>query len=192
MRTSAIRRAQRGEHFLAAFDTSSQELIEQSLQFLKTGLLEKDEDILLVTDELPKDTIREKIAKEWNLSDVKPLENEGRITLMTFDEAHIKEEEGRAAAAAVKFDMLKIRVIVTKLSQKSLADGRNGLRAVADANTFFRWNMIQELITWEPSSQKQFDLPVTALCVYTSDNIKQFDNDAVQVIQKQHNRMRVI
>jgi DNA-binding response OmpR family regulator len=60
LRISAVARARRGEHFLIAFDTP-QELIEQSLQFLKIGLLEKDEDILLVTDELPKDKIREKI-----------------------------------------------------------------------------------------------------------------------------------
>jgi len=63
LRVSAITRAHSGEHFLVAFDTS-QELIERSLQFLKIGLLEKEEDILLVTDELPKDTIRKKISKE--------------------------------------------------------------------------------------------------------------------------------
>ena len=39
-------------------------------------------DILLITDELPKDTIREKIAKEWDVAeDVNSLEIEGRITL---------------------------------------------------------------------------------------------------------------
>jgi DNA-binding response OmpR family regulator len=72
LRTSAIARAARGEHFLVVFDTS-QELIEQSLQFLKIGLLDKEEDVLLVTDGLSKDKIREKIAKEWNI-DVKSLE----------------------------------------------------------------------------------------------------------------------
>ena len=77
LRISVVARAHRGEHFLIAFDTP-QELIEQSLQFLKKGFLEKHEDILLVTDQLPKDVIRKKIAKEWNV-DVKSLEREGRI-----------------------------------------------------------------------------------------------------------------
>jgi YesN/AraC family two-component response regulator len=53
LRISALARAVSGEHFLVAFETSRQ-LIEQSLQFLKIGLLENDEDILLVTDELSK------------------------------------------------------------------------------------------------------------------------------------------
>jgi DNA-binding response OmpR family regulator len=43
LRISRIARALNGEHFLVAFDTT-QELIEYSLQFLKTGLLEKEEE----------------------------------------------------------------------------------------------------------------------------------------------------
>ena len=82
LRISALARALRGEHFLVAFETSRQ-LIDQSLQFLKIGLLENDEDILLVTAELPKKTISKKIVKEWNV-DVKSLEVNGRTTLMKF------------------------------------------------------------------------------------------------------------
>jgi hypothetical protein len=40
LRISAIARAHRGEYFVVAFDTP-QELIEQSLQFLKAGLFQK-------------------------------------------------------------------------------------------------------------------------------------------------------
>ena len=87
MKISAVERAKSREHFLVVFETP-QELIDQSLQFLKTGLLEKDEDILMVTDALRKDTIREKIAKEWNV-DVSSLESSGRITIMTFREWHL-------------------------------------------------------------------------------------------------------
>jgi hypothetical protein len=55
-------------------------VIDQSLQFLKIGLLERDEDILMVTDALPKDRMREKIAKEWNV-DARDLQSSGRITI---------------------------------------------------------------------------------------------------------------
>ncbi|HZA48716.1 MAG TPA: hypothetical protein VE521_07315 [Nitrososphaera sp.] len=44
LRTSRIARALSGEHFLVAFDTT-QELIEYSLQLLKTRLLEKEEEV---------------------------------------------------------------------------------------------------------------------------------------------------
>jgi DNA-binding response OmpR family regulator len=178
LRVSAIARARSGEHFLVAFETP-QELIEQSLQFLKIGLLEKDEDILLVSDELPKDRIRERIAKEWNI-DVKNLEQEGRITLMTFPEWHLIDG---------KFDIKRSKTMMVKMVRKALDRGRKGFRSVVDMNPFFSTGMIRHLVSWESSLEKQFDLPITSLCAYSKDNIKQFDNSVMAVVQQHHNRM---
>jgi DNA-binding response OmpR family regulator len=174
LRISAIARARRGEHFLAAFETP-QELIEQSLGFLKTGLLEKNEDILLVTDQLPKDAIREKIAKEWNVADVKSLEQDGRITLMTFEEWHLIEG---------KFDIKRSKIMMSKMVRKALDLGRKGFRSVGDMNPFFSRGMMQHLMTLESSLEKQFDLPITSLCAYTRDKVEQLDNSAIAVMQK--------
>lgn len=178
LRISAVARARKGEHFLIAFETP-QELIEQSLQFLKTGLLENGEDILLVTDELPKDRILEKIAKEWNV-DASTLEANGRITLMTFREWHLIDD---------KFDIKRSKTMMTKMVRKSIEGGRKGLRSVGDMNPFFSNGMIQELVTWESSSEKQFELPVTSLCAYIRDNVEQLDNSGIVVMQKHHNRI---
>jgi DNA-binding response OmpR family regulator len=177
LRISAVARARRGEHFLIAFDTP-QELIEQSLQFLKTGLLEKDEDILLVTDELPKDKIREKIIREWNV-DVRNLEDSGRLTLMTFREWHLIDD---------KFDIKRSKTMMTKMVRKSIGSGRKGFRSVGDMNPFFSIGMIQQLVAWESSLENQFDLPMTSLCGYTRDKVEQLDNFATKVIQQCHNR----
>lgn len=178
LRTSAIARASRGEHFLVVFDTP-QELIEQSLQFLKIGLFEKEEDVLLVTDNLPKDKIRDKIAKEWNI-DVKSLEQQGRITLMTFAEWHLIDN---------KFDIPRSKIMMEKLVRKTIDSGRKGLRSVGDMTPFFSTGMVQNLVAWESSLEKQFDLPITSLCAYSEDNIKQLDNSGIVVMQKHHNRM---
>ena len=178
LRISAIARARSGEHFLVAFETP-QELIEQSLQFLKIGLLEKDEDILLVSDELPKDRIRERIAKEWNV-DVESLEQEGRITLMTFPEWHLIDG---------KFDIKRSKTMMVKMVRKALDRGRKGFRSVVDMNPFFSTGMLRHLVSWESSLEKQFDLPITSLCAYSKDNIKQFDNSIMAVVQQHHNRM---
>jgi DNA-binding response OmpR family regulator len=181
LRISAIARARSGEHFLVAFETQ-EELIEQSLQFLKVGLLEKDEDILLVTDKLPKDRIREKISKEWNV-DVKSLEQKGRITLMTFREWHLIDG---------KFDIKRSKTMMEKMVRKALDRGRKGFRSVVDMNPFFSTGMIRQLVSWESSLEKQFDLPITTLCAYTRDKVEQLDNSAIVVIQQHHNRMTVV
>jgi DNA-binding response OmpR family regulator len=177
LRTSAVARAKSGEHFLVVFETA-QELVDQSLQFLKIGLLEKDEDILMVTDMLPKDGIREKIAKEWNV-DVRGLEASGRITIMTFSEWHLIDD---------KFDIKRSKIMMAKMVQKALNSGRKGFRSVGDMNPFFSRGMIQHLLAWESSLEKQFELPIISLCGYTQDKIEQLDNPAIGVMQQRHRR----
>lgn len=181
LRISSVARARSGEHFLVAFETP-QELMEQSLRFLKIGLLEKNEDILLVTDELPKNTIRERIAKEWNV-DVESLEQNGRITLMTFPEWHLIDG---------KFDIKRSKTMMVKMVRKALDRGRKGFRSVVDMNPFFSTGMIQHLVSWESSLEKQFDLPITSLCACTRDKVEQLDNSAIVVMQQHHNRMMVV
>lgn len=181
LRISSVARARSGEHFLVAFETP-QELMEQSLRFLKIGLLEKNEDILLVTDELPKNTIRERIAKEWNV-DVESLEQNGRITLMTFPEWHLIDG---------KFDIKRSKIMMVKMVRKALDRRRKGFRSVVDMNPFFSTGMIQHLVSWESSLEKQFDIPITSLCACTRDKVEQLDNSAIVVMQQHHNRMMVV
>jgi DNA-binding response OmpR family regulator len=177
LKMSAVARARSGEHFLIVFE-KPQELINQSLQFLKVGLLEKDEDILMVTDALPKDRIREKIAKEWNV-DVRSLEASGRITIMTFREWHLIDD---------KFDVKRSKIMMAKMVHKALDSGRKGFRSVGDMNPFFSRGMVQQLLAWESSLEKQFELPIISLCGYTQDKLEQLDYSAIAVMQQHHGR----
>jgi DNA-binding response OmpR family regulator len=177
LKMSAVARARSGEHFLIVFETP-QELIDQSLQFLKIGLLEKDEDILMVTDALPKDRIREKIAKEWNV-DVRSLEASGRITIMTFREWHLVDDN---------FDIKRSKIMMAEMVQKALDSGRKGFRSVGDMNPFFSTGRIQQLLAWESSLEKQFELPIISLCGYTRDKVEQLDKSAIAVMQQCHGR----
>jgi hypothetical protein len=55
------------EHILVIFETS-QELVEHALEFLRIGLLEKEEDVMLITnDAMSIDRIHNKISSEWNV-----------------------------------------------------------------------------------------------------------------------------
>ena len=184
LRISTIRRASKGEHLAVAFDTP-QELIEQSLQFLKIGLLEKEEDILLVTDELRKDAIREKIITQWHIAeDVSSLEQEGRITLRSFAEWHLRDN---------RFDPKRSKAMMIDMAQKALDDGRKGLRFVHDGNSFISNGRKREQIIWESSLEKQFNLPITLLCAYSEENLTQLSNlEIMHAIQKPHIRIMTI
>ena len=177
LKRSAVARAKNREHFLTVFGTP-QELIDQSLQFLKIGLLEKDEDILMVSDALPKDRIREKIATEWRVN-VRSLESSGRITIVTFREWHIIDD---------KFDINRSKIMMAKMVQKALDNGTKRLRTVGDMNAFFSTGMIQQLLALESSLEKQFELPIMLLCGHTQDKLEQLDNSAIAVMQRCHDR----
>ena len=132
----------------------------------------------MMTDALPKDRIREKIATEWRVN-VKSLEYSGRITIMTFREWHIIDD---------KFDIKRSKIMLAKMVQKALDNGRKGLRSVGDMNPFFSTGMIQQLLAWESSLENQFELPIISLCGYRQDKLEQLDNSAIAVTQQCHDR----
>jgi hypothetical protein len=134
----------------------------------------------MVTDEVPKDIIREKIAKQWNV-DVRDLEASGRITIMTFGEWHLIDD---------KFDIRRSKIMMAKMVQRALGSGRKGFRSVGDMNPFFSTGMIQQLLAWESSLEKQFELPITSLCGYTRDKVDQLDNSAIAVMRQCHDRTK--
>ena len=47
--------------------SSPQRKIEEGLEYLRIGFEEKNEAILMITDELTKDEIRNEIIKKWNI-----------------------------------------------------------------------------------------------------------------------------
>jgi hypothetical protein len=56
-----------GAHLCQFFGTS-QELVEHALEFLRIGLLEKEEDVMLITnDAMSIDRIHNKISSDWNV-----------------------------------------------------------------------------------------------------------------------------
>jgi hypothetical protein len=67
-------------------------------------------------------------------------------------------------------DIERSKTMMTEMARKSVKGGRKDLRSVGDMNPFFSSGMIQQLVALESSLEKQFDLPVTALCAYTRDN----------------------
>ena len=97
---------------------------------------------------------------------------------MTFREWHLIDD---------RFDIERSKTMMSKMVRKSIEGGRKGLRSVGDMNPFFSTGMMQELVAWESSLEKQFELPVTSLCAYNADNVEQLDNSAVAVMQQHHN-----
>nr|MDQ5876754.1 MEDS domain-containing protein [Thermoproteota archaeon] len=172
---SARIRAAPGEHILAVFDTH-QQLVEHALEFLKIGLLDKQEDVMLITDAMPLDWIRGKISKEWDV-ELANLERSGRVTLSTFYDWYMPDGHFRSQKNIKK---------LTKKIEQSLAGGRKGLRSVGDMTPFFSLDMIQEGIDFEGLWQKKFNLPLIGMCAYTTQHIEHLETAAIEMLLDHH------
>ncbi|MDQ3969002.1 MAG: MEDS domain-containing protein [Thermoproteota archaeon] len=178
LQLSAIARAVPGEHILVVFETHK-ELVEQALECLKIGLLEKEEDVMLVSDAMPVDRIRNKIASEWNI-DIDSMEGNGRVTLSTFRDWYMPDG---------KFELQKSITRLNKKLEQSLARGRKGFRCVEDMSPFFSLDLKQEGLSYESALEKKFDLPLIAICAYTRQSIEQLDSPAIELLHQHHSRL---
>jgi hypothetical protein len=178
LQISALARAVPGEHILVVFETHK-ELVEQALECLKIGLLEKEEDVMLVSDAIPVDRIRNKIASEWNI-DIGSTERNGRVTLSTFRDWYMPDD---------KFELQRSITRLSKKLEQSLVMGRKGVRCIEDMNSFFSLDLKQQGPTYESVLEKKFDLPLIAICAYTRQSIEQLDSPAIELLHQYHSRI---
>jgi CheY-like chemotaxis protein len=180
LKMSAQIRSNPGEHVLVVYETPK-EMIEQSLEFLKNGII-NNEDVMIVTDAVPIDSIREKIAKEWAdiVIDLDNMEQKGRITLHTFQEWYMPDG---------KFNLQNAIAKLTRKMQQTNEHGRKGFRCVGDMNPFFDMGMANEAVKYESTMEKNFNLPLIGFCAYTKDKFLRLDDEAVQLLHECHSRV---
>lgn len=179
LKMSAQARSIPCEHILVVYD-SPIEMMEQGLEFLKIGIM-KNEDGMFVTDAMPIDSIREKIAKEWKDVNLDKMEQEGRITLSTFREWYMPDG---------KFDLQNaITNLSKKVQQLKEEHGRKGLRMVGDMNPFFDSGMTEELINYEKMFDKKHGFSLTGLCAYIKDRFHSLEKSDVQFLYEHHDRV---
>jgi hypothetical protein len=153
-------------------------MIEQALEFLKIGRA-NNEDVMFVTDAMPINSIREKIAKGWKDVNLDKMEQEGRITLSTFREWIMPDG---------KVDLQNAITDLSKKAQQSKEEhGRKGLRVVGDTNPFFDSGMTEELINYEKLFHKKHGFSLNGLCAYIKDRFHSLEKSDVQFLYEYHN-----
>lgn len=179
LETSLLERAARQGHVLVVYETPT-ELIDQSLEFLKVGLLENNEDVMLITGSIPIESIRSKIVNDWKIEDLDALEASGRVSLYTFREWYMPDG---------KFDLKQIGEQVRKKIEQTTAGGRQAIRCVGDVSPFFELGMQKELLKCEKALGRHFDFPFRSICAYISDKIQQFDGASIQLLHQYHDKV---
>ncbi len=176
--------------------SNSQEKLDAAFKFLKDGL-SNNECILLITDELDKDQVIERMVKEYHEFDVLKLLEDGVITILSsqwyfigdfFDEDRTKMKWKKA----VDDSLSKGSVLPSSLKGKI-----NGLRVFGDTKSFFNNKrfikgngtvdcLVDKLIHYECSLEKHFSFPLKGICAYEAEDIAKLDKKQLKSLMEHH------
>ena len=170
---------QESSHILGLY-SSPQRKIEEGLEYLRIGFEEKNEAILLVTDELTKDEVRNEILKKWKISsnELADLERDGIINIKSSRKFYFSTDI---------IDGDKIIKKYSDLANKAIEKGKRGLRIFVDMKIFFERGYEKYVIEFEKSLLPLFDFQLTFICAYDLDDFENLDQQSRKILFDHHN-----
>jgi hypothetical protein len=174
-----ITQVQDNSHILGIY-SSPQRKIEDGLEYLRIGFEKKNEAILMITNELTKNEVRNEIVKKWNISPNKltDLEKNSIINIKSSTEAYFSTN---------RIDRDKIDKQFSVLANKAIEKGKRGLRAFGDIKIFFEKGYEKYIIEFEKSFPSSFGFPMTSICAYDLDNFEKLDQQSRKILFDHHN-----
>ncbi len=177
VRTKRCNTVETGNH-IAVVHSDKEEELEEAFEFLKPGL-EKNEIIMLITDDYSKDEIRKKINTKWNV-DADALERNGYLIIRTTQEWYFPY----GLPSVHKLNTVWISMIDYPHIKR-----KNGVRVFTDMSAFFRYGFVRELLLYESTLEKQFDFPFTLMCAYKSEDFETLSQKQQNMLIGHHHLM---
>jgi DcmR-like sensory protein len=163
-----------GNHVIAVYSTK-EEKFKEAFAFLKEGHL-RNEVVVITTTDLPKDEIRARMTREWNV-DVLELESKGDVIIKTTEEIYFPD--------GVQ-NIPRTMALWSTLVENSLNKGKRGLRVVGNMAAFFRNGFTKELLEYESCLEQRFDFPAIGICAYDSVDIENMTLEQLRQLRERH------
>jgi len=176
---SAITQIQDNSHILGIY-SSPERKIEDGLEYLRSGFEQKNEAILMITNELTKNEVRNEITKKWKISPNKlaDLEKNSIINIKSSTEVYFSTN---------RIDRNKIGKQFSDLANKAIEKGKRGLRTFGDIRIFFERGYEKYIIEFEKSFLPLFDFPMTSICAYDLDVFEKLAQETRKILFDHHN-----
>ncbi|MHB8566224.1 MAG: MEDS domain-containing protein [Nitrososphaerales archaeon] len=163
-----------GNHSFVSYKTKEEKL-NDAFNYLHHGL-RRNEAVLLITEDMPKDQIRKRMADEWRV-DIDTLERNGDINIKTDSEWYLIGGFPNSQRTTALF---------IALVESSINRGKRGLRVVGDMQPFFKRGFTKELIEFECSLEKKLGFPLTALCAYHTEDLESLTKGQLEGLRLHH------
>jgi MEDS: MEthanogen/methylotroph, DcmR Sensory domain len=163
-----------GNHSIAIYSDTEQK-IQETLDYLRKGL-ERNETIIFITADLTKEEVEARMEKGWGV-DVHKLEAQGDIVIKSAEEWYFKEGTPNWRRTASMF---------LALEEEAVKRGKSGLRGAGDTRVFFEKGYVAELIDYESSLERKFDISFTPMCTYSREDFDTLTPDQVSRLKECH------
>lgn len=162
-------------HIIAVYQDKETKL-DDAFKFLKSGL-DRNEIVMIITDDISKDKIRKRMKNEWNVN-VDALEPRDYIIIKTTQEWYFPY--GKPSAE-------RINPRWVALTEIARIRGKSGVRAFGDTPAFFKHGFVKELVDYESTLDRNFDIPFTAVCAYDSKDYGSLSSEHLKTLHEHHN-----
>jgi len=127
--------------------------------YLRVGLENGEAAVYIASDENPSQ-IRDAM-KRFDI-EVEKNEKTGALRILGYNDHYIIEGKFNAA---ITMGLMK------KMYDEALTKGFKGYRIAGEMGCFFKHNLVQELVDYERTLHRAFDLPIIGVCAYNSDMV---------------------
>jgi hypothetical protein len=166
-----------GDHMIAVYN-NREEKFNEIFEFLKMGIL-RNEVAMLITEELTKEEIIEKMRTTLKVNDIEEIISNGDFIIKSTSEWYFP-----GGVPSIQ----RTKALWAELLNRLAERGKKGLRVVGDVSAFFKYGLQKQLIQYELSLEQKFDFPLTAICSYNKEDLsKYFTVDEIKEIEMHHN-----
>ena len=163
------------DHVLTSYRSSTEE-IEDAVQFLKMGIRNNECVMIVARRDSSLDEIVE--AFTTNGIDTGKLISNNSLMLADNKEWYIPREKVEKHTIIDQWN---------GLVNRSIINGKKGLRAFCMMGTFFEHDFVDELVDYESELPLRFDIPFLALCTYRQSDLDKLSDSQRARMVKCHN-----
>ncbi len=165
-----------GDHVFVVY--SNQEAKSRDcFSFLKSGF-DNNEFLFLMMGSIPKDEIYKKMTKQWNIDNIKEIEDKkDDIIITTPKEWYYPDGD---------FNTYRILKKLELTFSNAAKRGKKGLRSFIDVTAFFIEGLENALISYDEILEKQFSFPFLSVYAYKMDDIKKMTPQQYALLNTNH------
>jgi CheY-like chemotaxis protein len=165
------------DHILASYNSVAEEITEL-IRFFKNGIKNNECVIFVMGKDTNIDLLKETFIR--NGIDVDRLLSDSSLIFMENKDWYIPN--GKVDKDSIKNQWID-------LVKKCVTNGKKGLRAFCIMDTFFEYDLIDELVDYESALPPKFDFEFVSVCAYLRGNLEKLSQVQKERMIRSHSHV---